>query len=60
MDIGNFIEGHGMREKECYCHRCRRWFHWLGITRHRAMHRDKKQDVTITYTNGVMYTHKFS
>jgi hypothetical protein len=40
------------REKTCYCHRCKKEFHPQGIARHRAMHRDKKQDVTITFTDG--------
>ena len=48
------------RAKNCYCHTCEKDFHYLGITRHRAMHRDKKEDCTITYTYGDTWTHKFS
>jgi len=36
-----------MPGKTCYCYNCRRWFHSLGIARHRAMHRDRKEDCTI-------------
>jgi len=46
--------------KRCYCHTCHRPFHYLGITRHRAMHRDKREDCTIEYTHGDTWTHKFS
>jgi hypothetical protein len=44
----------------CYCHNCKKWFHYLGIARHRAMHRDKGEDCTITYTNGDIYKHTYS
>jgi hypothetical protein len=46
--------------KDCYCHTCKRDFHYLGISRHRAMHRDKKEDCVISYTNGDRYRHEFS
>lgn len=36
----------------CFCHTCGKEYHWLGINRHRAMHRDKKQYCEITYTYG--------
>lgn len=39
-------------QKTCYCHTCQKWFHYLGINRHRAMHRDKKEICKITYTDG--------
>jgi len=48
------------RSKNCYCATCDKDFHYLGITRHRAMHRDKKEDCEITYTHGDTYIHKFS
>ncbi len=38
--------------KTCYCHTCKRHFHYLGINRHRAMHRDRRELCTITYTTG--------
>lgn len=40
------------RSKNCYCHTCQRRFHYLGINRHRAMHRDRQEDCDITYTHG--------
>lgn len=46
--------------KQCYCHTCEKPFHYLGIARHRTMHRDKYEDCEITYTNGDTYLHKFS
>lgn len=45
--------------KHCYCHTCERAFHYLGIARHRAMHRDKKENCEIEYTNGDTYNHKY-
>jgi hypothetical protein len=47
-------------KNSCYCHTCEKAFHSLGINRHRAMHRDKKEDCTITYTYGDTYTFRFS
>ncbi len=44
----------------CYCHTCGKSFHYLGITHHRAMHRDRKEDCKITYTYGDTYIHRFS
>lgn len=43
-----------------YCHTCKKYFHPLGISRHRAMHRDKREDCEITYANGDTYFHEFS
>jgi len=48
------------REKNCYCHTCKKSFHYLGIARHRAMHRDRGEDCEITYTYGDTYSHNFS
>ena len=48
------------RDKNCTCHTCDRDFHYLGITRHRAMHRSRGEDCEITYTHGDTYLHKFS
>ena len=42
------------------CFTCKRRFHVLGIARHRAAHRDKKENCTIMYTNGDTYEHKYS
>ena len=44
----------------CFCHECHKWFHSLGIARHRAMHRDEKIDCEITYSDGRTLIHKFS
>ena len=44
--------------KNCFCYTCKKAFHYLGITRHRAMHRDKEEDCKIGYTNGDVYIHK--
>ena len=43
----------------CYCHKCKKYFNSLGIARHRAMHRDKFENVKITYSNGDTYNHCF-
>lgn len=37
--------------KACWCVTCGKAFHSLGIARHRAMHRDKKQNCTIIMEN---------
>ncbi len=47
------------RQKECYCYTCKKAFHYLGISRHKAMHRDKKQNCTIQYTYGDTYNFQF-
>ncbi len=44
--------------KNCYCHTCKKSFHYLGIARHRAMHRNKKETCIISYTKGNTYEHK--
>ncbi len=46
--------------KNCFCHTCNKDFHYLGITRHRAMHRDKREYCEITYTGGKTYIHDYS
>ncbi len=45
--------------KDCYCYTCDKDIHHLGIARHRAMHRDKKEDCKITYKDGTTINHKF-
>lgn len=47
------------REKNCYCHTCEKWFHYLGITRHRAWHRDIKTPCKITFTHGDTYFYNY-
>lgn len=44
-------------EKNCYCHNCDRWFHYLGIASHRAAHQVRGEECKITYTNGETYVH---
>jgi len=44
----------------CVCNTCKKVIFSLGISRHRAMHRDKKQDCEIIYSDGKTYIHKFS
>lgn len=46
--------------KNCYCYTCRKSFHSLGIARHRAAHRDKREDCLIGYSDGVVHVHNFS
>ena len=45
--------------KNCFCHTCQKEFHYLGIARHRAMHRDKKEFCMISYTNGELFEYKY-
>lgn len=45
--------------KNCYCHLCEKAFHYLGITRHRAVHKERKENCKITYTNGDTYIHRY-
>lgn len=48
------------RLKNCYCHTCEKAFHYLGITRHRAKHRDNKENCEITFSKGDTYVYNFS
>lgn len=41
-----------------YCFKCKKHFYPLGICRHRAMHRDKKESVMIEYADGT-YIHNY-
>ena len=45
--------------KECYCFTCDKFFHSLGIARHRAMHRDRKEICMIEYKDFSVITHDF-
>jgi len=47
-------------EKNCYCHTCKKYFHYLGITKHRAAHRGRREDCTITFTHGDTWTWLYS
>ena len=46
-------------DKNCFCITCNRAFHYLGIAKHRAMHRDRHELCKITYTDGSTYLHDF-
>lgn len=46
------------RYEQVTCHTCNRSFHPLGIMSHRATHRRKREDCTISYEGRVM-THDF-
>lgn len=48
------------RSKNCYCFTCHKFFHYLGIARHRAKHRDKKEDCQITFTSGRTFKWEYS
>jgi len=43
----------------CYCKTCDRDINSLGIARHRAMHRDKKESCIIMYSGGDTYEHDY-
>jgi hypothetical protein len=45
---------------DCYCETCDRWFHHLGIARHRAAHRDRNEDCVIEYSDRRVGKHAFS
>jgi len=42
-----------------FCHTCDKAFQTLGIARHRAMHRDKREDCDISYKH-VRCLHEYS
>lgn len=43
----------------CYCQTCGRSFHYLGIARHRAMHRDRRERCVIEYSDGSVYEYEY-
>lgn len=47
------------RYKNCFCFTCNKEFHYLGIARHRAKHREKREYCKITYSDGITYGHNF-
>ena len=49
-----------MADRYCYCHTCSRLFHYLGIARHRAAHRDRLENCTIRYSKGDTYDHNYA
>jgi hypothetical protein len=44
----------------CECETCNRVISSLGIARHRAMHRDRKELCVITYSTGETYRHDYT
>lgn len=44
----------------CYCHNCKRYFQPFGIPSHRAVHRRRQENCTITYSHGQTYEHNFA
>jgi len=48
------------RYKNCRCITCEKDFHYLGIARHRAMHRDRREGCIIQYSNGSTYAYDYS
>jgi len=42
--------------KNCYCYTCKKEMNSLGVARHRAMHRDKKEKCRIQMSDGNTYT----
>lgn len=42
-----------------YCYACGRSFHPLGIMRHRAMHRDRRERIKIREPDGGVYIWDF-
>lgn len=48
------------KTKTCCCETCGKYFHYLGIARHRAMHRDRREDCVIEYTHGERFLYKYS
>ena len=47
-------------EKETYCHTCNKWFHYLGIAKHRSGHRNRNENCKITMTNGDTYNYEYA
>ena len=48
------------RDKNCYCHTCKKDFHYLGIANNRLGHRNRREKVTITFTHGDTKTWDYS
>lgn len=44
----------------CFCETCDKWFHPLGIARHRSAHRERFEDCVIEYSDGRVGHHTFS
>lgn len=44
---------------DCWCHTCEVGFHHLGIARHRAAHRDRRENCDITFSTGERYKYNY-
>ncbi len=49
-----------LRYKDCFCHACEKAYHHLGIARHRAAHRHKREDCEITFSDGRRIRSRYS
>ena len=49
-----------VKEKDCYCYKCKKEFNHLGIARHRAMHRGKKENCKIMFSTGTIYEYDYA
>lgn len=47
-------------DRTCECVTCEKPLHPLGVARHRAMHRDNKEDCIIETSDGATRTYRFS
>lgn len=45
--------------KNCYCYTCGCSYNALGIMSHRAMHRRKKENCKIKFSNGRIETYEY-
>lgn len=55
-----YPEFFSVKMEDCYCHTCNKNISPHEILKHREVHRDKKEDCTITYKEGVTISYKFS
>lgn len=46
-------------KKNCFCFTCSKAYHYLGIARHRALHRDRGEDCKISFTDGRVETYLY-
>ena len=53
------LDNHLIYIRMCYCHTCKKHYHYLGINSHRAAHRRRRETCTITYTTGKTLTFNF-
>lgn len=50
----------GKNWPDCYCYTCDRDIHHLGIMSHRAAHKRRNEDCTISFSDGREVTYNFS